>query len=425
MKVLHDYDFLVNLRYDPKYLILIIKIHIMKVLLIRLIECFFIIMLFNMVSCSSNHNEMKVINFESCISCEKEMKLSEIADTFEYLELKTPDNIVVSKIVSVLLPENFVLVQTFDGIYKFDRSGEFIREIGRKGQGPEEYLQIRALDVDLERKEIIQADAQKIIYYDYDGNFLRSTKIKDFFFNLVHDDTLFWTCNLCFHFDKNMAYALNQKGDTVVAVPNPNYGMESLNKDGFYFNSSIYLREFSCYGKNLYMKTRASRDTVYQISGKNVVPYMYIDLGSYKMPVEYEIWYSKEAYEKNAENYWSIPRFDEDNRFIYLVASRQKHRNKERDNEEDYKFIIFDKKKKEGFVTKSKYGNKITDDILGGPSFWPMWKSGNYYIDAIEWSEFVDKMEIYDYPISLDLRKISNDWNEDTNQIIRLAYIKD
>lgn len=54
-----------------------------------------------------------------------------------------------------------------------------------------------------------------------------------------------------------------------------------------------------------------------------------------------------------------------------------------------------------------------------------MWKSGNYYIDAIEWSEFVDKMEIYDYPISLDLRKISNDWNEDTNQIIRLAYIKD
>ena len=127
---------------------------------------------------------MKVINFESCISCEKEMKLSEIADTFEYLELKTPDNIVVSKIVSVLLPENFVLVQTFDGIYKFDRSGEFIREIGRKGQGPEEYLQIRALDVDLDRKEIIQADAQKIIYYDYDGNFLRSTKIKDFFFNL-------------------------------------------------------------------------------------------------------------------------------------------------------------------------------------------------------------------------------------------------
>ena len=372
-------------------------------------------------SCSEKKEEMLTISFEECVSKEKEMQLSAIADTLEYLELKTPDDIVVSRIVNILQSDDFWIIQTPNNIYKFSKEGSFIKEIGRRGQGPEEYIHILATDIDYERKEIIQADVQKILYYDYEGNVLRTTKINDYFFNLVVSDSIFWTCNLCMHVDKYMACAINRSGDTIAVVPNPNYGMKSLNTDGFYFNSPFYLREFSKYDGSLYMKTRSSRDTVYQISGINRVPYLYFDMGKYKMPVEYEIWYSKEAYERNADNYWNIPRMNEDEQYIYIIASRQKPKNEEKDNDEDYKFIVYDKDKKDGFVTKGRNGNKITDDILGGPSFWMSWMSDEYYISAVEFSDFKEIVEGGDYELSPMLNKQYENWNEDTNQLVVLA----
>lgn len=71
---------------------------------------------------------------------------------------------------------------------------------------------------------------QQILYY-YDGNFLRKEKINDYFFNIVFVDSVLWTCNLCMHIDKYMACALSLAGDTVTVVPNPNYGIESLNEE--------------------------------------------------------------------------------------------------------------------------------------------------------------------------------------------------
>ena len=181
------------------------------------------------------------------------MKISEIADTIEYLELKTPHDIVISRILNIVCGDNFWLIHTRQGIYKFTRTGEFVKQIGRQGQGPDEYLYILGIDISPTRKEIIHADTQQILYYDYDGNFLRKEKINDYFFNIVFVDSVLWTCNLCMHIDKYMACALSLAGDTVTVMPNPNYGIESLN-EGFSFVSSSELREFSKYKENVYMK---------------------------------------------------------------------------------------------------------------------------------------------------------------------------
>lgn len=177
---------------------------------------------------SEAQNEPYIVNFEQCMATEQAMKISEIADTIEYLELKTP-------------------------------------------------------------KDIIHADMQQVLFYDLEGNFLRSAKINDYFFNIAFSDSVLWTCNLCLHIDKYMACALNREGDTIASMPNPNYGMESLNTDGFYFNSSTDLREFSRYNGALYMKTRASNDTVFQLSGSKWTPYLYFDMGKYKMPILYSL----------------------------------------------------------------------------------------------------------------------------------------
>jgi len=350
------------------------------------------------------------------------MNISQITDTIEYLELKTPQNIVITHILNIVQGDDFWLIHTRKGIYKFTKTGEFVKQIGQQGQGPNEYLQIRGIDINPLHKEIIHADVQQILYYDYDGNFLRKAKINDYFFNIAFVDSVLWTSNLCMHIDKYMACALSITGDTLSVIPNPNYGQQSLN-EGFAFVSSSELREFSRYKEHVYMKTRSSRDTVYELFQEKWTPYLYLDMGKYKMPIEYEAWYSEEAYDKYASNYWNIPRLEEDDRYFFFTAVRQKQTQRG-ENENDYKFLIYDKNAKEGFVVRNEKGMKFTDDILGGPNFWPRWTTDDYYINTIEWSELSEKIEEEKYILSSTLQKQFENWGEDTNQLIILCRKK-
>ena len=224
------------------------------------------------------------------------------------------------------------------------------------------------------------------------------------------------------HIDKYMACALSLAGDTVTVMPNPNYGIESLN-EGFSFVSSSELREFSKYKENVYMKTRSSRDTVYQLSGTKWRPYLYLDMGKYQMPIEYEAWYSEDAYNKNAINYWNKPRLEEDDRYFFFTAVRQKQTQRG-ENENDYKFVIYDKKEREGFVVKNEDGMKITDDILGGPNFWPRWSTNDLYITTMEWFDLAQWIKDKKRTLSPTLQKQFESWGEDTNQLIVLCRKK-
>lgn len=121
------------------------------------------------------------------------------------------------------------------------------------------------------------------------------------------------------------------------------------------------------------LQPRTSQDTVYRVSGAKCEPALLFDMGKYKLPIEYERWYSIKDYEREGLNYWRISRMDENARFYYLTAMWQKTTNKKRGHKDDVKYIVYDKMAKCGFVTKGLHASKITDDILGGPAFWPWW----------------------------------------------------
>lgn len=135
------------------------------------------------------------------------------------------------------------------------------------------------------------------------------------------------------------------------------------------------------------------------------------------MPIEYEAWYSEDAYNKNAINNWNIPRLEEDDRYFFFTAVRQKQARRG-ENENDYKFVIYDKKKKEGFVVKNEDGMKITDDISGGPNFWPRWSTDDLYITTMEWFDLAQWIKDEKHTLSPTLRKQIENWGEDTNELI-------
>ena len=77
-----------------------------------------------------------------------------------------------------------------------------------------------------------------------------------------------------------------------------------------------------------------------------------------------------------------------------------------------------------GFVVKNEDGMKITDDILGGPNFWPRWSTNDLYITTMEWFDLAQWIKDKKRTLSPTLQKQFESWGEDTNQLIVLCRKK-
>ena len=104
------------------------------------------------------------------------VRLSEISEEIQKVELETSDDCLIKFIEKVLLVEDriFVLDRQAGGIIQvFDYSGKFLFSINKRGQGPGEYLTILNISADEVNNHIYIASPNKIIRYASDnGNFI-------------------------------------------------------------------------------------------------------------------------------------------------------------------------------------------------------------------------------------------------------------
>lgn len=375
----------------------------------------------NLTVSTAQHN----VDFEQCMCTERTMRLSEIADTIEFLELKTPKETIITRIWDIFPTDEFLLVFSRDGVFKFTRDGNFVKKIGGTGQGPGEYTLAIGTDIDRRKHEIVISDvAQKVLFYDFDGNFLREEKW-GYLFNIGCSDSVLWVSEYVNQTCKFIAFALNSKGDTIASIPNPHYGMKS--KDiGTGGSMAKYLKPFYRYQGELYLKGKEINDTVYQISGKDYIPYAILEMGKYKLPVEYEAWYSYDDHDKYGKSYWSVAAVGEDDRYLFLTALRCApiDGNKYVHNENNYRYIVYDKEKKEGFATNGEQGTKIVDDILGGPAIWPRYITDDYYMYTIEWYELSEEIKKGKYTLAPALEEQFKKFGYSTNELIVMCRKK-
>ena len=104
-----------------------------------------------------------------------ELILQDFMDV-EYIALETTDGFLCQGLV-LAVGNEIILVknQIDDGdIFVYDRAGQALRIINRKGQGREEYSSIIGVTLDEENNEMFVNDIQRIIVYDLYGKFSRS-----------------------------------------------------------------------------------------------------------------------------------------------------------------------------------------------------------------------------------------------------------
>ena len=222
-------------------------------------------------------NDYYTIDYEQCFEKEQQMLLSEIADSVEYLELKTPEGIIIRNITNIIpLYEDLIICaideSNWKSVFLFRRNGQFARRIGSVGFGFDEYMDARDVQIDKKNSEIIIVGFVKICFYDFDGNYLRSTQPQTSYTKTsigISDSTL-WVNVAPRMRNTKVEYittAYNKNGDTIATIPNP--VSDIIAPDTSNYNPIPNFPSF--YHKNglLYLKPNYSYDTLWQISGTN------------------------------------------------------------------------------------------------------------------------------------------------------------
>ena len=386
---------------------------------------------------STKHNtggksEIYSIDIEQCYGTEKHMLISEIADTVEYIELKTPDDIIVTRIWDIKQIDDYLLIQARHNVYLFNKNGQFINMVGTRGEGPEDYYLPMAIEIDYQKRELIIVVIRKILFYDLGGNLLRTENKEDVYsFHTGISDSVLWVGYEIFYTSDIQKYSavavsLQDFGDTLAYIPNPIHRKMPDENTHKMHNMSPLTDMFYNEGGMLYFKGGDSSDSIWKISGAQAEPHAFINWGKYKMPVELEGWFSSgETFMQNMDRYWGASSLIEDSNHFFLFSHKRSFiKDKKKWDAEFMKYVVYNKEMKTGFSVKDNNDVGITDDILGGPSIMPRWNSDEYYIDAIEVFELLERMETGKYNPSAELKKQLSLMNEEDNAIIILCRRK-
>lgn len=93
-----------------------------------------------------------------------------------FVALETNDNSLISFISKILFHEDFIAIvdKNTHKICIFDHNGKHIKTISRRGRGPQEYISMSDVSIDVDNNRFVIYDdrGQKFLFYSYDGEWL-------------------------------------------------------------------------------------------------------------------------------------------------------------------------------------------------------------------------------------------------------------
>jgi hypothetical protein len=356
------------------------------------------------------------------------LKLSEMAEDIKYLKLETHDDALLAVGGVARSDEsNDMFISYRSQIYKFDKTGKYIKRIGRDGQGPGEFT-ARHVAVDFQKKFIYVFPGSPgnerdcILKLDFDGNLLERIKNELVSFpsrmRLLNGKLIFINDPVSpdVKWQKNgymQMYSFNIDMNKIdFYLPNPY--LEDLKDRKVTLKSHTGKFNFAVGKKDAYYKYILN-DTIYRITDKSINPFLVLDLGE---KLELEDYLGKlDLTNKTVisdlivfENHWIF-------RIIRNVGSENS----------DLFLCLYDIKT--GKLSYYEDINVILNDLDGGPNYDLMslldvatFKSK----DAQWYYRGHDTLKVLKYPERKDeFKKLLDMSKEDDNPILRIVTFKD
>ena len=145
-------------------------------------RCFVVLILLCFFSCKSKVVDdgiepIQILNVDNPLS----VSLQDIVDSVAYIPLETTPECLIGEIGCIKRDDNFYFVKDRNGLYVFDENGHYLNMIGRKGNGPGEYVFMDNffLDRDNDHVYVIANYMKKVLRYSYAGEYLGDISLSE------------------------------------------------------------------------------------------------------------------------------------------------------------------------------------------------------------------------------------------------------
>ena len=327
-----------------------------------------------LVACESHKTQQMQLDIRSVIDHnEAVVLLSDMATAIKYIPLETNGNCLLTSVYNVRQSNVYLFVADTHHLFQFDKEGRFIRQIGRLGNGPGELGRRIRFDINEDAKQIyIHTRKTLVNVYDmHSGEYQRCFNTNK---NINQIVSLSNGQLATFNYDmpvadigENMfeAYLFNQKGQRIDSIAD----YTRLNKIA---NASNYINVY-CYNKNVVYKSYY-KDTLYRINSQfEKEPYLLFKLDNpYQVPFKKEVDFSDET---TYPELISVYKTRESHNALFLTVEKGLKHGRNR----DMRRIYYQKESRE-----LKRVTAITNDLDGGPDFWPRFQEEGCLITSFE-----------------------------------------
>lgn len=209
-----------------------------------------------------NDSNVEIFKFDS-FGKDSLLKYSDVYSKIEYIPLETTDETLIAEITNLEVLENgdlLVFDLTKGAVILFDKTGKYIRHIGHKGKGHNEYMFPKLMKYDKYSKQVIIFDSAKsnLMFYNLQGELVSVADIDMYISDLAVLDKN----HLCVYMNYRDDLTMKQKG----------YNIKIINKKG------LIVSEYKEYGEDMQLFHPFCRHTFTQMSDGIyfIQPYSYL-----------------------------------------------------------------------------------------------------------------------------------------------------
>ena len=222
---------------------------------------------------------------------EGDLRMSDLIESVEYIPLETTDECLIGDGVRYDFNDEYIIAGDLHGeaVYLFNRKGKFIRAIGGKGPGPQEFTYIGKLWINSEDQNIM-VSCGKILHFNYKGDYLYTTSFPmddrecDRYFHgnflrvaesYLLRDSSYYVFNLFDTKGRFVKEAIRSVPIPLIADKKWRIALRVIPIERSYeYDNAIHVRE-------------TMNDTIYRIDGlNNFIPEYVFNLGKYRLTPE-------------------------------------------------------------------------------------------------------------------------------------------
>ena len=242
---------------------------------------FFFISCFQKKSHQNNIPHAETVVLELDVNDKKDVRLSDLCDSIGCILFELTEGSEMSFINKIIEYDQKYYVRTTHQMQNgrllvFDLEGNFLYPIGKRGQGPGEYRDIKDFDIN-EKGEIIISDGIKVIKYDHNGNYMLENRPVPVYELIENSGKVIGLRN---HMNDNASNLLIIMNDRLEVI-NELFSFDK--KDFVRVNHYVNYNNLSSNNDTLYFSF-PFHDLIYYLSDDSIHSAFFMHFGSKRLP---------------------------------------------------------------------------------------------------------------------------------------------